>query len=109
MESTGSAKPRDALLEKLKERIKDRDRALEVKNTNTHTHFQIHTRDRNEWLLGRNSERTPEEQNALDTEDYPSQLLFRVDHCTVPCDSCDRLSCTFSTGEMERLRKEPSI
>ncbi|XP_070775639.1 myomegalin-like [Enoplosus armatus] len=29
LESTGSSKPRDALLEKLKERIKDRDRALE--------------------------------------------------------------------------------
>ncbi|KAM8849374.1 myomegalin isoform 3-T3 [Spinachia spinachia] len=29
LDSTGSAKPRDALLEKLKERIKDRDRALE--------------------------------------------------------------------------------
>ncbi|XP_063741186.1 myomegalin-like isoform X1 [Eleginops maclovinus] len=29
MESTGSSKPRDALLEKLRERIKDRDRALE--------------------------------------------------------------------------------
>lgn len=34
MESTGSSKPRDALLEKLRERIQDRDRALEV---NTHT------------------------------------------------------------------------
>lgn len=31
LDSTGSSKPRDALLEKLKERIKDRDRALEVK------------------------------------------------------------------------------
>lgn len=39
LESTGSSKPRDALLEKLKERIKDRDRALEVK----HTHIHIHT------------------------------------------------------------------
>ncbi|KAL6104456.1 pde4dip [Pungitius sinensis] len=29
LDSTGSSKPRDALLEKLKERIKDRDRALE--------------------------------------------------------------------------------
>ncbi|XP_070831104.1 myomegalin-like isoform X8 [Chaetodon trifascialis] len=29
LESTGSSKPRDALLEKLRERIKDRDRALE--------------------------------------------------------------------------------
>ncbi|XP_068557567.1 myomegalin-like isoform X2 [Cebidichthys violaceus] len=29
LESTGSSKPRDTLLEKLKERIKDRDRALE--------------------------------------------------------------------------------
>ncbi|KAK5888903.1 hypothetical protein CesoFtcFv8_014954 [Champsocephalus esox] len=29
MESTGSSKPRDALLEKLRERIQDRDRALE--------------------------------------------------------------------------------
>lgn len=30
VESSGSSKPRDALLEKLRERIKDRDRALEV-------------------------------------------------------------------------------
>ncbi|XP_074507165.1 myomegalin-like isoform X2 [Sebastes fasciatus] len=29
LESTGSSKPRDALLEKLRERVKDRDRALE--------------------------------------------------------------------------------
>lgn len=32
LESTSSSKPRDTLLEKLRERIKDRDRALEVKN-----------------------------------------------------------------------------
>lgn len=31
LESTGSSKTRDALLEKLKERIKERDRALEVR------------------------------------------------------------------------------
>uniref|UniRef100_A0A8C2X0F0 CDK5 regulatory subunit-associated protein 2/Myomegalin coiled coil domain-containing protein n=1 Tax=Cyclopterus lumpus TaxID=8103 RepID=A0A8C2X0F0_CYCLU len=30
LDSTGSSKPRDSLLEKLKERIKDRDRALEL-------------------------------------------------------------------------------
>lgn len=32
MLETSSTKPRDALLEKLRERIKDRDRALEVKH-----------------------------------------------------------------------------
>lgn len=32
MESAGSSRSRDALLEKLRERIKDRDRALEVKH-----------------------------------------------------------------------------
>lgn len=39
VESTGSSKPnpRDALLEKLRERIKERDRALEV---NKHTDSQ---------------------------------------------------------------------
>lgn len=31
LESTKSSKPRDVLLEKLRERIKERDRALEVK------------------------------------------------------------------------------
>lgn len=31
LESASGSKPRDALLEKLRERIKDRDRALEVK------------------------------------------------------------------------------
>lgn len=36
LESAGSSKPRDALLEKLRERIKDRDRALEVKHKHTH-------------------------------------------------------------------------
>lgn len=35
LESASSSKPRDALLEKLRERIKDRDRALEVKHTHT--------------------------------------------------------------------------
>lgn len=54
LESTGSSKPRDALLEKLKERIKDRDRALEVK----HTHIHIHNKNRNEWLLDRHNEMT---------------------------------------------------
>lgn len=34
LESRGSSKSRDALLEKLRERIKDRDRALEVKLKN---------------------------------------------------------------------------
>lgn len=38
LESAGSTKPRDTLLEKLRERIKERDRALEVKHTQTHTH-----------------------------------------------------------------------
>lgn len=57
LESTGSSKPRDALLEKLRERIKDRDRALEVKHK--HTHIQIYTIDRKEWQLDRNSEKTP--------------------------------------------------
>lgn len=33
LESTRSFKPRDALLEKLRERIKERDRALEVIHT----------------------------------------------------------------------------
>ncbi len=42
LESAGSSKPRDALLEKLRERIKDRDRALEVKLI--HTHIHIHTK-----------------------------------------------------------------
>jgi len=32
LESTGNSKHRDALLEKLRERIKERDRALEVKH-----------------------------------------------------------------------------
>lgn len=59
LESTGSSKPRDALLEKLRERIKDRDRALEVKHKYTHTHIHIHTINRNEWQLDRNSEKTP--------------------------------------------------
>lgn len=35
LETTSSTKPRDALLEKLRERIKDRDRALEVKHEHT--------------------------------------------------------------------------
>jgi len=35
LDSTGSSKPRDSLLEKLKERIKDRDGALEVKAPHT--------------------------------------------------------------------------
>lgn len=33
MESTKSSRPRDVLLEKLRERIKERDRALEVKHS----------------------------------------------------------------------------
>lgn len=37
MLESASSKPRDALLEKLRERIKDRDRALEVKHTHTET------------------------------------------------------------------------
>lgn len=41
LESTGSSKPRDALLEKLRERIKDRDRALEVKHTQTYSYINI--------------------------------------------------------------------
>ena len=53
MESTGSSKPRDALLEKLRERIQDRDRALEV-----NMHIYIHSRDMNECQLGINSEMT---------------------------------------------------
>lgn len=38
LDSAESSKPRDALLEKLKERIKDRDRALEVKHSNPFVH-----------------------------------------------------------------------
>lgn len=38
LESAGSSKPRDALLEKLRERIKERDRALEVELKHTYTH-----------------------------------------------------------------------
>lgn len=33
VDSTGRSKPRDTLLERLRERIKDRDRALEVRDT----------------------------------------------------------------------------
>lgn len=47
LDSAGSSKTRDALLEKLKERIKERDRALEVRagschvpNTMLHYTFQ---------------------------------------------------------------------
>lgn len=38
LESAGSSKTRDALLEKLKERIKERDRALEVRASRCHAH-----------------------------------------------------------------------
>lgn len=38
LESAGSSKTRDALLEKLKERIKERDRALEVRASRCRAH-----------------------------------------------------------------------
>lgn len=64
LESTGSSKPRDALLEKLRERIKDRDRALEVKHTHINIFMYKHTRHRNEWIR---AETVRGHQNALDT------------------------------------------
>lgn len=42
LESTGGSKPRDALLEKLRERIKDRDRALEVNSERMLLCYTIH-------------------------------------------------------------------
>lgn len=42
LESAGSSKPRDALVEKLRERIKERDRALEVEFKYTHTIYYIY-------------------------------------------------------------------
>lgn len=47
LESTGSSKSRDALLEKLRERIKDRDKALEV--THPHTHMDHYNRLCDSW------------------------------------------------------------
>lgn len=48
VESPGSSKPRDALLEKLRERIKERDRALEVK----HKRIQSRSFNRQETHVG---------------------------------------------------------
>lgn len=62
LESTGSSKPRDALLEKLRERIKDRDRALEVKHKRTFTKRGV--TEMNGSLLG-----IMRPQKALYTED----------------------------------------
>lgn len=76
LESTGSSKPRDALLEKLRERIKDRDRALEVKHK--HTVIKRGVTEMNGSVLG-----LIRPQKALYTEHHPSQPLFCVDSCTI--------------------------
>lgn len=80
LESTGSSKPRDALLEKLRERIKDRDRALEVKHK--HTFVKRAVTEMNGSLLG-----ILRPQKALCAEDHSSQPLFCGDCCTVNCAS----------------------
>lgn len=41
VEATKSSKPRDVLLEKLRERIKERDRALEVKPSQNFTRASL--------------------------------------------------------------------
>lgn len=82
MESTGSSRSRDALLEKLRERIKDRDRALEVKQKNINAFIYTVGKEINGSLV----ELVSRPQTALDTEEYPFQPLLMWMLYHVLCD-----------------------
>lgn len=57
LESAGNSKPRDALLQKLRERIKERDKALEVELKHTYAYtFTYQPGNRNSCQPGGKSD-----------------------------------------------------